>query len=67
MLFNYVHIPGMVHPNEYNWKEQFRKLGHEYKAQSPHEPFISMDIGKVLGLAQYASELEEEIKKLKEG
>jgi Zn finger protein HypA/HybF involved in hydrogenase expression len=49
---------GCVHPREYNWKKQM--LDTKKLFEREHEPFIPMDVGKILGLAQYACDLEDE-------
>lgn len=52
-------ILGTVHPTEYNWKKQFGGLKIE------NGVFQELDVGKVVGLAVYAEELEIEIVALK--
>ena len=62
-MFKDVFIPGIVRPKEYDWKKQFEQLAKDYSRN--YAPFISLDTGKVLGLAQYADELEQENVELK--
>ena len=64
LLFKEDYIRGKLHPKEYDWKNQCQQLAEDYKF-SDYPPFMLIDIGKVLGLAQYACELEEENRVLK--
>jgi len=53
---------GLVHPSEYNWKEQMldvKKIAHKTS-----QLMLMVDVGKVMGLAQYAQELEKKVEEL---
>jgi hypothetical protein len=49
---------GRVDPRElgWDWRGQFAEIA--LKNLKNCEPFVPMDVGKILGLANYASELE---------
>jgi hypothetical protein len=52
--------PGNIHPLTYDWKKDFGGL-----AQSTRETrlfYMEVDMSRVLGLAQYTEELEEQVK-----
>lgn len=46
--------PGTIHPSEYDWVAQFNEI-------DPSLGFISLDAGKVYGLAIYVQELESQL------
>jgi len=54
---------GVVHPSEYNWEEQMLKVKKQYKKGL--NPYIELDVGKILGLCKYIKELETKIEELK--
>lgn len=65
MLFNEPFgAPGVVSPREYDWRKQFVGLAKGLR-KGRFEPFALLDVGKVLGLAQYAHDLEEENRRLR--
>jgi len=51
---------GMVHPKEYDWVKQFLQSKKDYE-ELLYPPYMSFDVGKVLGLAQYCWELEQRL------
>ena len=52
---------GRVHPSEYDWKTQFHQIAK--KAYKNADVFMTLDVGKVLGLADaYEEILDENIK-----
>jgi hypothetical protein len=53
---------GDINPREYNWKEQFDIDPKDIN----FAVYVEMDLGKVRGLAIYAEELQEIVKKLRE-
>ena len=52
-------VVGMVHPTEYDWKRQFASCARIVRRTCETERVF--DVGKVLGLAEYADELEEKL------
>lgn len=50
--------PGVIDPEEYNWREQFAEL-------NTLQPLTMMDTGKVLGLALALDEALEELASLR--
>lgn len=55
---------GVVHPSEYNWEEQMLDIKKQYNKD--FEPYVEMDVGKILGLCKYIKELESGLKSVVE-
>lgn len=53
-------IYGAVHPDEYDWLGQMMQVKRMHLKNC--EPFVPMDVGKVLGLAEAYRKLLEEKK-----
>ena len=53
-------VPGMVSPEEYNWKEQFAQAAKAIRKDL--EPFRAFDAGKVMGIVHAYEEALELIK-----
>lgn len=54
---------GCVSVSEYNWKKDILKMKKQYDRGL--NPYLECDIGKILGISQYALDLEEKCKELK--
>ena len=55
---------GLVHPSEYDWKRQMLIVKERYK--NGLNPYMNLDVGKIMGLCKYIIELEEELECLRQ-
>jgi hypothetical protein len=57
-------VPGNVHPSTYDWKKDFGGLA--LSTRQSRIFYIELDVSRVLGLAQYAEELENQVRGLRQ-